>query len=402
MKSEVELMKTKHLQRRLTLRILLHIQQQKHTGSVFLSLLLCLCMLQATPGRAHEIPEITPEMFFQPIPYRADVVLDAGSLGRYRFSEDTDTHQLPDDVTIRRELLDLLNGFQKELDRPLLLISGYRSAQHQIYLWAKWLQEHPAKRRALNARGYKSWKKWTTMSQRLDEVYRLSSKHQTGDAVSFYWEGLKDASATEQARFAERIRKLGGNRRYTLKEREKFNIPANDNARFKVTSYRQGEDTNIDNPSGRAYFHVEYQPSAVPEIPEAADIGKRVGGSEPEQHQHPYEKDDILLIKAEDAYYLGRVMEDAHTTDTKIEIWIFVNEIRTELGTEVPIAKVVRKRERPKEGWGKKEIALEYRNGKRWRFDWNAKVFSDHYRLTDPTERRLEFNQVRIPIPQPR
>ena len=359
-------------------------------------------MLQATTGHTHEIPEITPEMFFQPLPYRADVVLDAGNLGRYRFSEDTDTHQLPDDVTIRQELLKLLNAFQEELDQPLLLISGYRSAQHQIYLWAKSLQEHPATRRALNSRNYKSWEKWTTRSQSLKDVQRLASKHQTGDAVSFYWEGLTDASATERARLTERIRKLGGNRRYTLKEREKFNIPADDNARFKVTSYRRGEDANIDNPSGRAYFHVEYQPSAVPEIPDAADIGKRVDGSEPEQHQHPYEKDDILLIKEEDAYYLGRVMENAHTTDTKVKIWIFVDEIRKELGTEVSIAKVFEKRERPKEGWGKKEVAVEYRNGKRWRFDWNAKVFSDHYRLTDPTERRLEFNQVRFPIPQPR
>ena len=384
------------------MRTLLRIQQQKQTGSVFLSLLLCLCMLQATPVRAHEIPEITPEMFFQPLPYRADVVLDAGNLGRYRFSEDTDTHQVPDDVTIRPELLELLNAFQKELDRPLLLISGYRSAQHQIYLWAKWLQEHPTTRRALNSRDYKSWKKWTTMSQSLKDVYRLASKHQTGDAVSFYWDELKDAPAAERARFAERIRKLGGSHRYTLDEREQFNIPANDNARFKVTSYRRGEDTNIDNPKGRAYFHVEYQPSAVPEIPDAADIGKRVGDSEPEQHQYPYEKDDILLIAVEDYYYLGRVMEDAHATDTKIEIWIFVDEIRKELGTEVPIAKVFRKRERPKEGWGKKEVALEYRNGKRWQFDWNAKVFSDHYRLTDAPERRLEFNQVRIPIPQRR
>lgn len=385
------------------MRVLLHSQQQKQTGSVFLSLLLCLCMLQATTGVAHEIPEITPEMFFQPIPYRADVVLDAGNLGRYSFSEDTDTHQLPDDVTIRRELLELLNAFQKELDQPLLLISGYRSEQHQIYLWAKWLQEHPATRRALNSRNYKSWEKWTTRSQSLkDDVQRLASKHQTGDAVSFYWEGLTDASAAERARLTERIRKLGGTRRYTLDEREQFNIPADDNARFKVTSYRQGEDTNIDNPSGRAYFHVEYQPSTVPEIPDAADIGKRVERPKPEQHQHPYEKGDILLIAEEDYYYLGRVMEDVHTTDTKIKIWIFVDEIRKELGTEVPITKIFRKWERPKEGWGKKEIALEYRNGKRWRFDWHAKVFSDHYRLTNTTERRLEFNQVRIPIPQRR
>lgn len=384
------------------MRVQLRIQQRNRLSGVFLALLLCLCLLQAISVYAHEIPKITPEMFFQPIPYRADVILDAGNLGRYRFSEDADTHQLPDDVTIRRELLELLNDFQKELDQPLLFISGYRSAQHQIYLWAKWLEKYPATRRALNSRRYESWKRWTAMSQRLEDVFRLSSKHQTGDAVSFYWEGLTDASAAERARFAERIRKLGGSRRYTSKEREQFNIPADDNALFKVTSYRQGEDVNIDNPLGQAYFHVEYQPSTVPVIPDAADIGKPIDGSEPAQHQHSYEKGDILLIAEEDYYYLAEVMEDAHATDTKIEIWIFVNEIRKELGTEVPITKVFEKRERPEEGWGKKEVALEYRNGKRWRFDWNVKMFSDHYRLTDAGERRLEFNQVRIPIPEPR
>ena len=125
------------------MRGLLHTRQQKRTGWMFLWVLLCLCMFHAVSASAHEIPEITPEMFFQPLPYRADVVLDAGNLGRYSFSEDTDTHQLPEEVTIRRELLKLLNDFQAELDQPLLLISGYRSPQHQIYLWAKWFEKHP-------------------------------------------------------------------------------------------------------------------------------------------------------------------------------------------------------------------------------------------------------------------
>ena len=353
-----------------------------------------------TPRHSHKISEITPEMFFQPLPYRADVVLDAGDLGRYRFSEDTDTHRVPKTVTIRGELVKLLNALQVEFEHPILRISGYRSEQHQIYLWAKWVEENPSKHKALNSRDYNSWAKWVAQSQRMEDWYPLASKHQTGDAVRFYWRDLAfDKEKGE--RLTERIRELGGNRRYTARERKKFNIPTGDNALFKVTAYPEGKDVNLENPLGRACFHVEYQPSLAPEIPATSRIGRRVNS--PPAHRHIYEKGEFLYITVEDYRYLGRVMKDVHTTDTKLKAWLFVDAIRKELGDEISVKRVSGKREESREGWGKKEVALEYLDGRTWEFSWNAEKFADHYRLRlGNRERRLEFDEVRYRIPQHR
>ena len=394
----------------------IHIHRCIHLTTVIVGVLFCLSHTwaeppapreadrgsteTATPRHSHKISEITPAMFFQPLPYRVDVVLDAGDLGRYRFLEDTDTHRVPETVTIRRELVKLLNALQIEFEHPILLISGYRSEKHQIYLWAKWLEEKPAKRKALNNRGYNNWGKWVAQSQRMEGWYPLASKHQTGDAVRFYWRGLAfDKEKGE--RLTERIRELGGGRRYTAREREKFNISAGDNALFKVTAYPEGTDVNLENPLGRACFHVEYQPSLAPEIPEASRIGRRVDS--PPVHRHTYQKGDIVFVQVEDHYYLGKVMEDVHATDTRLEAWLFVDAIRKELGTEVPVKRVSGKREEPKEGWGKKVVALEYLDGKTWKFSWDVEKFDDHYRLQlGNRKHRLEFDEVRYTIPQHR
>ena len=342
-------------------------------------------------------------MFFQPLPYRADVVLDAGDLGRYRFSEDADTHRLPDGVTIRQELVTLLNELQNEFDHPVLLISGYRSQQHQIYLWATWLEQHPAKRNALNSRSYKSWAEWVAQSQRMEGWPPLASKHQTGDAVRFYWKGLTFDTAETQRRLTARIRELGGDHRYTGAEREQFKIPAGDNALFKVTAYREGQDVSLENPSGRAYFHVEYQPSRLPERPKASRIGEPMDDT-PAVHRHIYEEGDFLYITFEDYRYLGRVMADVHATDTELKVWLYVDVVRDKLGDEISLTRVFGKRDEPKEGWGKKLVVLEYFDGNTWEFSRDAEKFADHYRLSSPDgrERRLDFDEVRYTIPRRR
>ena len=394
----------------------IHTHRCIYLTSVIVGVLFCLSHTSAGPPKpreadpaptrtgtykhSHTISEITPEMFFQPLPYRADVVLDAGDLGRYRFSEDTDTHRVPKTVTIRRELVKLLNALQVEFDHPILLISGYRSEQHQIYLWSKWLAENPRKREALNSRDYNSWAKWVAQSQHMEGRHPLASKHQTGDAVRFYWRGLA-FEKEEERRLTERIRELGGSRRYTESERNQFNIPTGDNALFKVIAYPEGTDVNLENPLGRACFHVEYQPSLAPEIPRASRIGRRVDS--PPGHRHTYQKDDIVFIEVEDYRYLGQVMENVHATDTSLKAWLFVDAIRKELGDDISVKRVSGKREEPKEGWGKKAVALEYLSGRTWKFSWGVEKFADHYRLwSGNRERRLEFKEVRYTIPQPR
>ena len=362
--------------------------------------LLCLWVFLAATAGAEEIPQITPEMFLQPAPYQAAVVIDAGDLGQYRVAPDTETYQIPADVTIRKELVQLLNAFQSELGQPVLLLAGYHSAQHQIYRWAKWVEAHPTARQALNTRGYKTWRTWTEMSQRLESACSLVSKHQIGDAVSFHWEGLTLKTDAARARFTERLRKLGGNRYYTDEERAQFKIPAGNNALFKVISYQRGENINVNNPLGTAYFHIEYQPSPMPPTPNAADIGKRIDDTT-STHQHLYRNGDILYINVEDYYYIAKVMTDTHISDSEVEVWLFVDDIRKKVGTEVLITHIYSKRERPPQGWGKK-IAVEYFDGEKWHHSWNVKMFEDHYQLPEPSKRKLAFDQVRLPKPKPK
>lgn len=235
-------------------------------------------------------PEPTPvavapvrrDMFFQPQPSREDVIIDAGALGRYRFSEDTMPAAVPPHL-IRQELVDLLNELQGVFGHPMLITSGYHSRQHDIYLWAKWLSEHPQHIEALNRQAHSTWEAWVNASQALSGCPSLQSKHQTGEAVNFYWEALIFDSVNQFEHLTQKIRETGGARDYTLEERQRFNIPDNDNYLFAVTAHPRSEAGSIGTPFGRSYFHVEYQPSAAPSLPNIADIGTRLSPSEPEK-----------------------------------------------------------------------------------------------------------------------
>ena len=134
----------------------IHRHKQLH-----ISVLVLLCLQLPFLSCAHtdpankELPPIIPELFFHPLPLRDDVIINAGELGRYRFSEDTTrTYDASRHIRIRPELVDLLNELQAIFKHPMLITSGFRSQQHQIYLWAKWLGDRPEKVRALNKKNY--------------------------------------------------------------------------------------------------------------------------------------------------------------------------------------------------------------------------------------------------------
>ena len=57
-----------------------------------------------TDSADKELPPIIPQMFFHPLPLRDDVIINAGELGRYRFSEDTRAYDAPRHIRIRTEL----------------------------------------------------------------------------------------------------------------------------------------------------------------------------------------------------------------------------------------------------------------------------------------------------------
>lgn len=238
------------------------------------------------------IQPVTPEMFFQPMRARDDVIIDAGELGKYRFSADTQPPDVPPHI-IRPELVDLLNALQDIFKQPMLITSGYRSRQSQIYLWAQWLADHPEHVAALNQQMHPTWEAWTRASQALLGCPPLQSKHQTGEAVDFYWETLAFDSDAQRGSLTEQILKVGGTRDYTPEERQRFSIPADNNYLFMVTAYPSGELGNMENPSGRAYFHVAYRPSPAPAMPGIEHIGTLLASPEP-----PLEMEKNLLTLA--------------------------------------------------------------------------------------------------------
>ena len=343
---------------------------------------------------------IVSGMFFRPYPHRADIVIDAGDLGRYRFSEDTELRRIPRDVRIRRELVQLLNDVEEEVGRPVQILSGYRSEQHQIYLWAKWLKDNYAKVRALNRENHRTWAAWIEASQELRGCPPLATKHQTGDAVTFYWKTLSLDSRRIRKERTELIRELGGEEQYSARDRREFNIPRGDNALFEVTAYAEDDNISLDNPQGYPCFHVVYRPSDPPRAPRSRDVGVPERDDRRDTTPRTYKKGDILLIAVDKYYYLGEVMEDTHRRDRTVKVWFFVEEIRDELRDEVSIDEVSGVRPKPEAGWGKAKVILEYYNGKEWKHAEDVLVFRDYYRLPHPVRgaRRLEFDQVRLLI----
>ena len=341
--------------------------------------------------------EIIPEMLFRPYPYSVDIVIDAGPLGRYRFSEDTELRRIPRDVRIRQELVTLLNDVQKTLEHRLLIVSGYRSEQHQIYLWATWLKDNHAVRE-LNRENYRTWEAWIDASQELPGCPPLATKHQTGNAVSFYWKGLDLDSREKRELLSQAIQGLGGEEKYSERDRQRFNIPAGDNARFEVTAYPKGDDVNIDNPDGLAYFQVIYRLSETPAAPRSDNVGTRERSDNSDRTTRNYRRKDIVRVLVDEHEYLATVMEDTRSRTREVKVWFEVDEIRAKVGDTVSIRDITRCREEPEAGWGKKAVALEYLTRTGWKHSRNVLVYRDKYLLPETVEgeRELEFSQVRF------
>ena len=393
----------------------------KQTPILTLVLLCCLqsLFLSCKPKDSVDpgIPPITSEMFFHQVSHQGEIVIDAGTLGRYRFSP-PQSPDIPHHI-IRQELIDLLNTLQGIFKQPMHIIDGYRSQQHQIYLWAKWCSEHPEQITALNAKTHATWEAWVQASQALPGCPPLQSKHQTGEAVNFYWETLAIDSDEQRLSLTEQIRKAGGVRDYTPAQRTQFNIPAADNYLFAVTAHPAGKAGPGENSAGRAYFHVEHQPSAGPAMPRINDIGALVALPEPPPAPVPppapppapeppptpepppvYTRGEILVIEAEGYKYYAEVTADTKRSATEVPIRFFVETIRQKVGDKTPANTVVGKREKPQNGWGSQKILLQYFDGQQWIVSKNVTVFEDHYLLPESIvgERKLSLNQVRIPI----
>ena len=114
-----------------------------------------------------------------------------------------------------------------------------------------------------------------------------------------------------------------------------------------------------------------------------------------------YTSDTIIRIESGDYTYLARVTADTLPTATEVPVHIFTPHLQRKIGNTVPIGGVRGLREEPENGWGTRIVAAEYFNGVKWEFEWNVQEMEDHYLLPETFQgvRRLEFSNVRFPIP---
>ncbi len=346
-----------------------------------------------------EIIPITEKDFIKPIWHPDDIIINAGELGRYRFSAEI-TLELPENVTIRPALIKLLNDIQQDFNTPVIIMSGYLSQQQSIYLWAKWMNDHTEHIKALNEKGLKSWGDWVWQSQQIPGCFQIVNKHQTGDAVDFYWQGLDFQTTAKRDAMSALINAIGGSRKYSDAEREKYNIPEGDNNILKVIGYMPGEKTSLFNPWGYSYFHVEYQPSEMPPKPDFNNIGKRL--SSMEDAEFVYKKDEIILIEDRDYLYIAKVMEDSHANNLEVKAYIMCDEIRKRLGETIPKSKIFTRRTYPKDGWGTRKVILEYFYNGDWIYSTDVVEFEDYFVIPnqDGNELKVTFQDVRFPVPR--
>lgn len=366
--------------------------------------LLCVLLiinLSFTEARTikREIMPITEKDFIKPIWHPDDIIINAGDLGRYRFSAEI-TLELPENITIRPALIKLLNDIQKEFNTPVIVMSGYLSQQQSIYLWAKWMNDHVEHIKALNEKGLKSWGEWVWQSQQIPGCFQIVNKHQIGDAVDFYWQGLDFQTEAKRDAFVSLINALGGSRKYNDTEREKYNIPQGDNNILRTIGYMTGEKVSLFNPWGYSYFHVEYQPSEMPPKPDFNSIGRKL--SPIEDAEFVYKKDEIIFVEDKDFLYLAKVMEDSNTNDLEVKAYIICDEIRKKLGERIPKNKISTRRTYPKDGWGTRKVILEYFYNGEWIYSSDVLEFEDYYIVPnhDGKELKVSLQDVRFPIPR--
>ena len=193
------------------------------------------------------------EGFLQTSPIQPDVILNAGELGYYRFTDDQNLLPEADLAKIRPELLDLIRALRQERI-GFQIIDGLRTPQHNIYRWAAWLSEHPRQLKMLNARGYQSWGEWIAASQTIPGCVSLQSKHQIGDAAEITWTGLETTTERHRDLITELdrdlITELGG---------KSGGTPL-----FKTIA--------VEN-KGKPAYRIVYQLSEAPPMPDPNQIG---------------------------------------------------------------------------------------------------------------------------------
>ncbi len=112
-------------------------------------------------------------------------------------------------------------------------------------------------------------------------------------------------------------------------------------------------------------------------------------------------KPEIILIEDDDFMYLAKVLKEYSESDTHIQVYIFNDTIRKKIGDLIPNNKLAAKRTEPSNGWGTRQIALQYYWNGEWVYTENVVEFEDYYLIPieDGKDREIKLKHIRFPIP---
>ena len=194
------------------------------------------------------------------------------------------------------------------------------------------------------------------------------------------------------------INEIGGSRKYTEEEREKFGIGKDNDNLIKVVAYSLGENVNILNPKGLSYFHAEFQPSEFPLKPSIDKIGIKL--SPQEELTLVYKSGEYFLIEYMDFLYPARVVEDSDVNAIEVSNYIFCDEVRDKLGDKISKNIIHTRRVEPRDGWGKQKVMLEYVSDGEWKSAMDALEFEDYFIIPnqDGNQLTISIKNVRFPV----
>ena len=110
---------------------------------------------------------------------------------------------------------------------------------------------------------------------------------------------------------------------------------------------------------------------------------------------------EIVLIEAGDYMYPAKVADTDIKPASQIQVYIFNDTIRQQIGNSVLPIQIVAERSKPSEGWGTRQVAIQYFWNQEWIYTEDATEFEGHYMVPMNTEenRKIEIKHIRFPIP---
>ena len=109
---------------------------------------------------------------------------------------------------------------------------------------------------------------------------------------------------------------------------------------------------------------------------------------------------EIVLIGDTDYMYLARVTTPYTESDSRIQVYVFNDQVREKVGPWISRSQMLATREKPPGGWGTRQVALQYFWNDAWVYAENVTEFEDHYLVPIKNEKRkVSLKEVRFPIP---